>query len=111
MFSLPPRWPTEWKDTWRGCNNNTFDERHMSTTCLSVGMLLLASWTRVAKSLNRCRMLLWVSFSESIDYMCDLHLPTGVAAPNNHPALLTSSGQSKPLTTAHTDVVFREPST
>ncbi|KAJ9110423.1 hypothetical protein QFC19_001548 [Naganishia cerealis] len=35
----------------------------------------------------------------------------GVAAPNNHPALLTSSGQSKPVTTAQTDIVFREPST
>ncbi|KAJ9101898.1 hypothetical protein QFC21_003238 [Naganishia friedmannii] len=35
----------------------------------------------------------------------------GVAAPNNHPALLTSSGQTKPVTTAHTDIVFREPST
>ncbi|KAJ9116850.1 hypothetical protein QFC22_004507 [Naganishia vaughanmartiniae] len=35
----------------------------------------------------------------------------GVAAPNNHPALLTSSGQAKPVTTAHTDIVFREPST
>lgn len=36
---------------------------------------------------------------------------TGVAAPNNHPALLTSSGHAKPLTTLPTDVIYREPST
>lgn len=38
---------------------------------------------------------------------------TGVAAPNNHPALLTSSGHVKPSTTTPqpTDVVYREPST
>lgn len=36
---------------------------------------------------------------------------TGVAAPNNHPALLTSSGHAKPATTMPTDVVYREPST
>ncbi|BEI85994.1 hypothetical protein CcaverHIS002_0602810 [Cutaneotrichosporon cavernicola] len=37
---------------------------------------------------------------------------TGVAAPNNHPALLTSSGHVKPAsTTQHTDKVYREPST
>lgn len=38
---------------------------------------------------------------------------TGVAAPNNHPALLTSSGHVKPSTTtpAPTDKVYREPST
>ncbi len=36
---------------------------------------------------------------------------TGVAAPNNHPALLTSSGQVKPTTSAETEVIFREPST
>ncbi|KAG7562655.1 hypothetical protein FFLO_01922 [Filobasidium floriforme] len=35
----------------------------------------------------------------------------GKAAPNNHPTLLTSSGQVKPATTADTTVVFREPST
>jgi len=36
---------------------------------------------------------------------------TGVAAPNNHPTLLTSSGQAKPTTTAHTELIYREPST
>ncbi len=37
---------------------------------------------------------------------------TGVAAPNNHPALLTSSGHVKPAsTTPNTDKVYREPST
>lgn len=36
---------------------------------------------------------------------------TGVAAPNNHPALLTSSGHVKPASTTQTDKVFREPST
>lgn len=37
---------------------------------------------------------------------------TGVAAPNNHPALLTSSGHVKPAaTTPRTDKVYREPST
>ncbi|KAK4688166.1 hypothetical protein P7C73_g1943, partial [Tremellales sp. Uapishka_1] len=38
---------------------------------------------------------------------------TGVAAPNNHPTLLTSSGQVKPstVTPLPTDVVYREPST
>jgi pentatricopeptide repeat protein len=37
----------------------------------------------------------------------------GVAAPNNHPVLLTSSGHVKPstMTTEPTRVVFREPST
>lgn len=37
----------------------------------------------------------------------------GVAAPNNHPALLTNSGHQKPSTTtdAPTGVVYREPST
>ncbi|WVQ83446.1 hypothetical protein IAT38_005587 [Cryptococcus sp. DSM 104549] len=40
----------------------------------------------------------------------------GVAAPNNHPALLTSSGHVKPTTTTagaegQSDVVYREPST
>ncbi|WVR04172.1 hypothetical protein IAU60_001172 [Kwoniella sp. DSM 27419] len=38
---------------------------------------------------------------------------TGVAAPNNHPTLLTSSGHTKPntVTSGPTDVVYREPST
>lgn len=37
---------------------------------------------------------------------------TGVAAPNNHPVLLTSSGHAKPSTqAAGTGVVYREPST
>lgn len=38
---------------------------------------------------------------------------TGVAAPNNHPALLTSSGHVKPSTTTAqpTNAVYREPST
>ena len=38
---------------------------------------------------------------------------TGVAAPNNHPTLLTSSGHVKPATTtdAPTTIVYREPST
>ncbi|RSH87669.1 uncharacterized protein EHS24_000183 [Apiotrichum porosum] len=38
---------------------------------------------------------------------------TGVAAPNNHPALLTSSGHAKPsaVTVEPTNVVYREPST
>ena len=38
---------------------------------------------------------------------------TGVAAPNNHPLLLTSSGHVKPatVTSAPTHVVYREPST
>ncbi|EAL17851.1 hypothetical protein CNBL1130 [Cryptococcus deneoformans B-3501A] len=37
---------------------------------------------------------------------------TGVAAPNNHPVLLTSSGHAKPSTqAATTGVVYREPST
>jgi len=38
---------------------------------------------------------------------------TGVAAPNNHPVLLTSSGHVKPSTTTvqPTEVVYREPST
>lgn len=38
---------------------------------------------------------------------------TGVAAPNNHPQLLTSSGHVKPstVTSAPTGVVYREPST
>ncbi|OWZ53890.1 pentatricopeptide repeat protein [Cryptococcus neoformans 125.91] len=37
---------------------------------------------------------------------------TGVAAPNNHPVLLTSSGHAKPSTQATTTgVVYREPST
>lgn len=38
---------------------------------------------------------------------------TGVAAPNNHPQLLTSSGHVKPstITSGPTDVVYREPST
>ncbi|ORY26070.1 hypothetical protein BCR39DRAFT_542448 [Naematelia encephala] len=38
---------------------------------------------------------------------------TGVAAPNNHPVLLTSSGHVKPATITHTptDIVYREPST
>ncbi len=35
---------------------------------------------------------------------------SGVAAPNNHPTLLTSSGLAKPTTTATTNLVFREPS-
>ncbi|KAL1410292.1 hypothetical protein Q8F55_004298 [Vanrija albida] len=38
---------------------------------------------------------------------------TGVAAPNNHPALLTSSGHVKPATVTadHDGLVYREPST
>ncbi|WVO14756.1 hypothetical protein L204_102394 [Cryptococcus depauperatus] len=37
---------------------------------------------------------------------------SGVAAPNNHPVLLTSSGHAKPAThTPETGVVYREPST
>ncbi|TXT10967.1 hypothetical protein VHUM_01718 [Vanrija humicola] len=38
---------------------------------------------------------------------------TGVAAPNNHPALLTSSGHVKPatVTSEPSDIVYREPST
>lgn len=38
---------------------------------------------------------------------------TGVAAPNNHPVLLTGSGYAKPqtITEEPTNVVFREPST
>ncbi|KAK8861230.1 hypothetical protein IAR55_002049 [Kwoniella newhampshirensis] len=38
---------------------------------------------------------------------------TGVAAPNNHPTLLTSSGHVKPntITTSATGIVYREPST
>lgn len=38
---------------------------------------------------------------------------TGVAAPNNHPTLLTSSGHVKPATVTEqpTDMVYREPST
>lgn len=36
----------------------------------------------------------------------------GVAAPNNHPQLLTSSGHVKPSTVSpHTGIVYREPST
>lgn len=38
---------------------------------------------------------------------------TGVAAPNNHPLLLTSSGYAKPqtMTEGPTQMVYREPST
>lgn len=54
-----------------------------------------------AGQIDKCR--------EVFDSMSDSLM--GVAAPNNHPTLLTSSGQAKPTTTANTDITFREPST
>jgi pentatricopeptide repeat protein len=58
---------------------------------------------------------MWWSFASRDRYdrmrLTEYTFFTGVAAPNNHPTLLTSSGQAKPTTTANTDLIYREPST